>query len=459
MLDTILKGIEFGKNLSPDFIDIRFQNKYLANYQNIDGELTANTGARRGFAVRVLYQGAWGFSSTTSIELKDLKKNVQQAFDLAKGSAKTKKDKVVLAETKAYQEKVISPRVKPLTDISVEEKMSMLKEAQKVFKNYEEVKSYTLSYQEIIDHRIVANSEGTQIESFDMKPTVVAQAIASKETKIAPYHEAWSKTKGFELIDEHPFTELAKYVSETAVKNLDASLPPGGPTKVVIDFTSVGIIAHEAIGHCSEADLVEAGSFLKGKLGQKVCSELITIIDDPVFDDAAGWLPFDDEGVKGERVEIIKDGIFSGYLNNREYAAKMNMKPTGNARAFTFQDEPLIRMRNTYIAPGDFQDEELYELIGNGLFVTGMMNGSADTSGEFMVGTGKAFEIKNGQLTDKVFIGPTMTGNAFEMLSSTLGVGKNLNFNIGTGFCGKEQPAKVDAGGGLLACTVILGGK
>jgi len=459
MIDNIQKGLEFGKDLNPDFIDIRFQNKYESNYQSNGGDLSVNTGSRQGFATRVLYKGAWGFASTTSTELKDLKKIIKEAMNLAKGSVDSIKEKVKLAEVKSHVDKITSPYTKSLQDITVTDKINLIKEAEKIFKEYEEIKSYILSYREIIDHRIFANSEGTQIEQLNSIPTVVAQGIASRETKIAPYHEAWSKSKGLELLDEHPLAELAKFVSETAIRNLDASLPPGGPTKVVIDHTSVGIIAHEAIGHCSEADLVDAGSFLKGKLGQKVCSELITIIDTPVLDDAAGWLVYDDEGTKGETVEIIKDGIFTGYLNNREYAAKMNMKPTGNARAFTFQDEPLVRMRNTYIKPGNMTDEELFEIVKDGLFVTGMMNGSADTSGEFMVGTGQAFEIKNGKLTDKNFIGPTMSGNAFDMLSSTLGVGKELILNIGTGFCGKEQPAKVDAGGGRIAVTVILGGQ
>ncbi|MHA1155715.1 MAG: TldD/PmbA family protein, partial [Candidatus Heimdallarchaeota archaeon] len=387
-----------------------------------------------------------------------LKTIVQQAFGLAKGAAPTVKDKVKIAEVKAYQDKVISPRIKSLEDFSVNDKINIVKNAEKSLKDYKEIKSYQLSYSEIIDHRIIMNSEGTQIESLDMKPTVAAYVVASREAKMAPYLEAWCKTKGFEFLDEHPLSDIAEFCAKQAIKNLDASLPPGGPTKVLVDYTSVGIIAHEAIGHCSEADLVDAGSFLKGKLNQKVCSELITIIDDPVLDDASGWLPYDDEGVKGQRVEIIKDGILTGYLNNREYAARMNMEPTGNARAFTFKDEPLVRMRNTYIKPGDMTEEELVEAIGDGLFVTGMMNGSADTSGEFMVGTGQAIEIKNGKLTDKIFIGPTMTGNAFEMLSSTIGVGKEFLLNIGQGFCGKEQAAKVDAGGGKLACTVILGG-
>lgn len=458
MKDVILKGIEYGKKLNADFIDVRYQNKYVANYQSQDGELTVNTGSRRGLCTRVLYNGALGFASTTSIELKDLKTIIEQATKLAKGAAESKKEKITFAEVKSHTDKAISPRIKSLEDISVEQKINMIKEAEKVYKDYENIKSYTLGYDEFIDHRIVGNNEGTLIEQATMIPTVRAAAIASRETKIAPYQEAWSKAKGFELLDEHPLSELAKFASEMALKNLEASLPPGGSTNVVIDHTSVGIIAHEAVGHCSEADLVEAGSFLKGKIGQKVCSELVTMIDEPVLDDGSGWLMYDDEGTKGRKVEIIKEGVLNEFLNNRMYAAKMDMKPTGNARAFNFNDEPLVRMRNTYIAPGDMTEEELIEVVKDGLFVTGMMNGSADTSGEFMVGTGQAIEIKNGKLTEKVFVGPTMTGNAFEVLSSTMGIGKELKLNIGTGFCGKEQAAKVDAGGGLLACKVILGG-
>jgi TldD protein len=459
MIDKMIKGLDHGSDLGADFIDIRFQNKYTANYQSKDTELTSKTGSRRGFGVRAVVKGALGIASTTSMEYKDLQKAIKQAVILAKNSSDVVKDKISFAETKSYQENLVSPRVKPLQDISVEEKITMIKEAEKVFKEYEEIKSHTISYNEIIDHRLIMNNEGTQIELKDMKPTITVQAIAARENKIIPFHDSWCKTKGFELLDEHPLDQLSKFVAETAIKNLDATLPPGGPTSVVIDHPSVGIIAHEAVGHCSEADLVEGGSFLKGKLGKKVCSELVTIVDAPFLEDSSGWVPFDDEGTKGKSVEIIKEGKVNGYLNNRYYAAKMDMEPTGNARAFSFRHEPIVRMRNTYVAQGDMTDEELYEAIGDGLLVTGLMNGSADTSGEFMVGTGQAIEIKNGKLTDQVFIGPTMTGNAFEVLSSVVGVGKEFRLNLGQGFCGKGQPAKVDAGGSKLACTVILGGK
>lgn len=458
MLDTIKKAIDFGRDLKADFVDIRYQNKYVANYQSQDGELTVNSGSRMGFATRALVDGALGFASTTSTKLEDLKKTIKKAVSLAKVAAPSKKEKIKLAEVKSYRDSLISPRIKSLQDISVTDKINMIKEAEKAYKEFDEVKSYTLTYSEIIDDRLVMNSEGAQIEQKTMIPTVGALAVALRETKIAPYFEAWSKAKGFELLDEHPLIELVRFASNAAVKNLDASLPPGGPNRVVIDHTSVGILAHEAIGHCAEADLVEGGSFLKGKLGQKVCSELVTIVDEPILDDAAGWLPYDDEGTKGKKIEIIKNGALNGYLYNREYAAKMNAEPTGNARAFNFNDEPIIRMRNTYFEAGDMTEEELIEAVKDGFYVTGMMNGSADSSGEFMVGTGQALKIEKGKLTDEVFIGPTMTGNAFEVLSSIIGIAKKIGLNVSTGFCGKTQPAKVDAGGPRIGCTVIFGG-
>ncbi|NHK32286.1 MAG: TldD/PmbA family protein [Asgard group archaeon] len=458
MIDIITKAIEFGRDLNAEFIDVRYQNKYVANYQSQDGELTVDSGSRRGFSTRALVGGAMGFASTTSIKLEDLKKTIEKAVSLAKVAAPSKKEKIKLADVKSYKDSLISPRIKSLQDISVTDKINMIKEAEKAYKEFEEVKSYTLTYSEIIDDRIVMNSEGAQIQQKTMIPTVGALAVASRETKIAPYFEAWSKAKGFELLDEHPLIELVRFASNAAVRNLDASLPPGGPNKVVIDHTSVGILAHEAVGHCAEADLVDGGSFLKGKLGEKVCSEMVTIVDEPVLDDSAGWLPYDDEGTKGKKVDIIKNGVLNGYLFNREYAAKMDGEPTGNARAFNFNDEPIIRMRNTYFEAGDMTEEELIEAVKDGYYVTGMMNGQADSSGEFMVGTGQALKIEKGKLTDEVFIGPTMTGNAFEVLSSAIGLAKKIGLNIGQGFCGKTQAAKVDAGGPRLACTVIFGG-
>jgi TldD protein len=204
---------------------------------------------------------------------------------------------------------------------------------------------------------------------------------------------------------------------------------------------------------------VKSGSFLKDKLGEKVASELVTLCDSPVSEDAAGWLPIDDEGVIGKNVEIIKDGVLNGYLVNRIDAKIMDLEPTGNARAFTHRDVPIVRMRNTYFEVGDMSEEELIELTKNGYYIKGVMNGEADFNGEFMFGAREALEIKNGELTGVSFVGPCISGNSFDVLQSVVGVGKTFRMDLGAGFCGKIQPAIVDGGGPLLACTALLGGQ
>jgi TldD protein len=172
----------------------------------------------------------------------------------------------------------------------------------------------------------------------------------------------------------------------------------------------------------------------------------------------AGWLPFDDEGVKGKMLYIIKDGIMNSYLTNRAYAQEFGLEPTGNARAYNFTDEPIVRMRNTYIESGDMTIEELYEAVRNGYYLKSLQNGQADSSGEFMFGAVECYAIKNGEITNELFQNPVLTGNAFEVLSNILGVGRDFDVNLGAGFCGKEQPAKVDAGGPHVAVRAMLAG-
>ncbi|MCG3224825.1 MAG: TldD/PmbA family protein, partial [Candidatus Heimdallarchaeota archaeon] len=123
-----------------------------------------------------------------------------------------------------------------------------------------------------------------------------------------------------------------------------------------------------------------------------------------------------------------------------------------------FSDEPIVRMRNTYFEAGELSMDELYESIGEGYLLGTLQNGQADSSGEFMFGAVEGYTIKNGELTEELFQNPVVTGNAFEVLSNILGVGKDFEINLGAGFCGKEQPAKVDAGGPYIALKAMLAG-
>jgi TldD protein len=311
------------------------------------------------------------------------------------------------------------------------------------------VKSYTINYNEIIDKRITVTNEGTRVSWEDMG-------------KMASGYTSWAHTCGAEFFDLHPIDEVMRSSAEKATRLVKASLPPSGVTKLLLDHQLVGILAHEAIGHTAEADLVLAGSFTQGKLGQKVCDDRISLVDSPTLRgsnwEGSGWLPFDDEGVKGKKTYIIKEGVLTNYMTNREYAAELGVKATGNARAFTFMDEPIVRMRNTYIESGDMSMEELYEAIGNGFMLSSLQNGQADSSSEFMLGAVECFAIKNGELTEELYQNPVVSGNAFEVLNNIIGVGKDFDVNVGQGICGKEQPAKVDAGGPHLAIRAMLSG-
>ena len=197
------------------------------------------------------------------------------------------------------------------------------------------------------------------------------------------------------------------------------------------------------------------------RAGQRVASELVTLCDSGHSEHmlgAGGTLFVDDEGVPTERTVVIRDGILNSYLHDRFSAARYGVAPTGNARAWEFDDEPLIRMRNTYIEPGNQSFEELVDGMADGLILDGPRNGQADSNGEFMFGTLCAWPVKNGK-RGALLRGANISGLAFDVLRSVDGVGSEFQWDLGSGHCGKGQPAKVDAGGPWLRCEALVGGR
>jgi TldD protein len=222
----------------------------------------------------------------------------------------------------------------------------------------------------------------------------------------------------------------------------------------------VGLLSHEAIGHTVEADFVLSGSVVKGRIGEKVASELVTLVDSgksDLADNAAGTIMVDDEGVAAERTAIIENGILKSFLHNRESAMTFGTASTGNARAFQYNDEPLIRMRNTFIEPGSDRLDDMIKETRHGYLVKGARNGQADANGEFMFGAEEAYLIENGEIRE-LMRGASISGNAFDALLSVDMVGDKFQYDIGTGYCGKYQPAKVDGGGPYVRCTAVIGG-
>jgi TldD protein len=209
-----------------------------------------------------------------------------------------------------------------------------------------------------------------------------------------------------------------------------------------------------------EADFVLAGSMVKDKTGQRIASELVTLVDSGqsnIIGNAAGTIGVDDEGIIAGKTIIIENGILKSFLHNRESALVFGTTPTGNARAFEYNDEPLIRMRNTFIEPRSDKVDDMIKETRHGFLIKGPRNGQADANGEFMFGCQEVYLIEKGEIRS-LMMGTSISGNAFDVLRSVDMVGNDFSYDIGTGYCGKSQPAKVDGGGPHIRCTAIVGG-
>ena len=236
--------------------------------------------------------------------------------------------------------------------------------------------------------------------------------------------------------------------------------PEPGIKTCILGGELTGMLAHEAVGHTVEADLVLGGSVAGPMLGKTVASPLVSLVD---FAHSAFGRPaplpvyVDDEGTPATDAEIIRDGILVGYMNNRDTAVRFGMKPQGNARAYAFSDEPLIRMRNTAILPGRSRLADMIASVEDGYYLTDTQNGQADTTGEFMFGISMGYEIKNGKL-GRALLDTTISGVAFEMLKTVDMVSDTVTWSS-SGFCGKKQPMPVGLGGPELRCQLMMGGR
>ena len=241
---------------------------------------------------------------------------------------------------------------------------------------------------------------------------------------------------------------------------VDGVYAEAGYKTVILGGSLSGMLAHEAVGHTVEADLVMGGSVAGPNLNKRVASDLVTMIDYAnTTPDGEAPLPvyLDDEGQLAKDAVLIKNGILTGFMHNRESAEKFGVEPTGNARAWAFPDEPLIRMRNTAVLPGTSTLHEMIESIDDGYYLIDTNNGQADLTGEFMFGVTMGYEIKHGRL-GKAILDTTVSGIAFDMLKTVDMVSNGINWNS-SGFCGKKQRIPVGLGGPELRCKIMIGGR
>ena len=449
-----------GEFTGVNYGELRYHERKGLNITVRQGELeAANSTVYSGVGVRAFLQGGWGFSSTSHLDRESLKGAIRDAISGA--GAASKKAARSLGEGRLATGRFIPEIEDPLSAHTFEEKLAVVRNAEAKLRTSPLIVSTLCSYRESLDHKYILTTDGVRAEVMDSKPEFKLLGVAAANGERVEAYESLGVTGGWRDLFKRQPDELVEVVAKRAGDLLRAKHPRGERAVVILDPGIVGLLAHEAIGHTVEADFVLAGAITKGKLGQRVASDLVTLVDSgpsQYGEHAGGTILIDDEGVITERTVVIEHGILKSYLHNRETAGLFGVRSTGNARAFEYSDEPLIRMRNTYIEPGERTLEELISEVQEGYLLKGARGGQADANAEFMFSVQEAYRIENGKLGE-LLRGAAISGQAFEVLQSVDAVSREFRFDLGAGYCGKLQPAKVDAGGAYLRCKAIVGGR
>jgi len=450
------------------FCELRYHKKRTRSIAVEKGRVDrAQITEHTGVGVRVLEDGTWGFASTGHLDAGSIATAVEAARSAARATARSlgsdARRTPELPQTELARGRFDADGVDELANRPLGETLELVMRMEEQARGAStDVKSAACAYAEIFSEKGVVTSDGAKVWTRLVRPEFRVSAVAEKAGEIQRGVETVGATGAWDCLFNRVTPEtMADKAAKHAVDQLSAKYPDGGRARVLLSPALVGLLTHEAIGHTVEADFVQSGSCAAGKLGTRVASELVTLCDSgrsEFYAGAGGTLLVDDEGVPTEDTVIIKEGMLASYLHDRESAAHFGVAPTGNARAWEYDNEPLIRMRNTYIRPGDSTLEEMIAGIEHGYLLDGPGNGQADANGEFMFNAREAYPIVKGKLGG-LLRGVNISGIAFDVLKTVDRVGKDFQWDLGSGHCGKGQPAKVDAGGPWISCELVVGGR
>ncbi|KZX14988.1 metalloprotease TldD [Methanobrevibacter cuticularis] len=422
-----------------DYVDIRAGEGNSTNIVMKDNKIQEiNTGIDIGARIRVLKNGAWGFAFTN--DLNKLNEISETAIRLSNVLSSD----VELGETEIVEDKVQSKAKIPVSEVTIDEKKEIITDASKAA-NIGDVVSTTVNYSDNESQSIFLSSEGSSIVMNETRIGLFLNAAASSEDIIQFGHSSIGGAKGFEVLKEADIEKFGRKIGEKATRLLKAKSPPSGRFPIITDCELTGVFIHEALGHAAEADLIlQNDSILKGKMGEQIGSEIVNIIDDASCD-GFGYYAYDAEGVKSKKNQLVKNGKLVSLLSSRESASKLNMTSSGNSRSI-ISEQPIVRMSNSYLEPGDMSFEELLEDINEGIYLKGSRGGQVDTGkGIFQFNAAESFKIDNGEITDH-YRDVSLSGNVMETLKNVDALGSD--FKLNTGFCGKSgQTAPVGDGG------------
>ena len=416
-----------------DYTEIRLETRRTTRIVYHGRRLeTVSTVMDQGGIVRALVHGkGWGLSTFNSLD--DLEKRVDQAYQSARVVEARPID---LAEAEFGQDEIRATLDIDFREIPLEEKQALAARYNEKLLGYPKVVDTQTSYADQFVTTTYVNSEGARIIEERPQSTLYLVATARDDGNVQRAGDGYSTATGHgALLD---LDDLARNVGQRATDLLSAETVVGGVYPVVCDPKLAGVFIHEAFGHLSEADFVYSNPAAQEMmvLGRRFGGEILNVYDDGTLPGERGTHKYDDEGVQMQRTPLIEEGLLVGRLHSRETAAALGEAVTGNARATGYRYPPIVRMTNTFVAPGSSSFEEMIADIELGVYACDAIGGQTMLE-NFSFSAGHGYMIRNGQLAEMVR-DVVLAGNLFTTLQNIDAIGNDLRLSH-TGMCGKGQ--------------------
>jgi TldD protein len=471
LFELLQYGVKKGEAAGADFVEARFDD--LAIREILMEKKTVKdvkTLRRLGIGINTYYHGATGYSFTVDLSKKAIETTAYRSTNIAVASSKIAETKIEPGETTPSKSKKLNLNLKKHPrDFPLDFKKDLILQAVESSQEHgKAISSITGRYGEFYGEKQFVNSGGTEISWSPIVLDLRISVVSKKAGVLVDGADGFGGSCGLEAFDaaEHSPETLGENAGRWAAEKLQAKPAPPGKHRALCENRLGGVLAHESFGHLTEADFIVSDmSPLTGKVGVQLGSEQATIIDEGTPDPtkySGFWLPFDDQGVKTSKTVIMNKGKLVKYLHSRETAALMKDRSTGNARAVNYNFPPIVRMTNTYFAPGDLSIDEALELLDTGIYAIRTRGGQASADGTFMFKARRGYYVEHGEIHHPLRE-VTLAGSILTFLQNIEGATKELLIQSGYfGGCGKggQWPLPVGLGGPhLLVKDVQFGGE
>ncbi len=421
-----------------DYADLYFEHTTTSSIL-LDESLvkTATEGITMGCGIRVLSGEQTGYGYTDDLAPERILKAAKIAARIASGPAQLSSVGLsTIANTHDFY-----PVASPATERDLTEKLELVVRADRAARAYDpRVKQVRVSFGDQVRHVLIAGSDGRVVSDFQPLARLGVFTIAKDDSKLQSGTSGGGGRVGLEFFqNDHSPEHFAGEAARQAIVQLEAREAPAGEMEVVLGPGWPGILLHEAIGHGLEADFNRKGiSAFSGRLGQRVASELCTVVDDGTIPGRRGSLNVDDEGEPTQKTVLIENGILRCYLEDKLSAGILKTTRTGNGRRQSYEHIPMPRMTNTYMLAGNDDPEEILRSVKRGLYAVSFGGGQVDiTNGKFVFTASEAYLIEDGKVSAPVK-GATLIGDGPTVLTRVTAVGNDLKLDPGIGTCGKD---------------------